>query len=133
MGRVVVILVYAAGVAVASWRAGRGGWAIPFSAILGGFFVFRLAGECALLALPKDGRPGGPGVERVVGWLVVGRPLATGVFFMALSVAGLVRYPHGLGIVLGAIGLLVGQAGVIVGLDLLRKWRREERADAAQA
>ena len=118
---------------VAGWQGSRGGWAIVFTAILGAFFAFRLAGECALLGLPDDASLHGGRRERVAVWLVLARPLTYGLFVASLAVAGLARYPHGLGIVLGIIGLLVGQAFVLAGLGVLRDWRRAEKADAAQA
>ena len=133
MSRAFAILLSAAGVGVAGWQGSRGGWAIVFTAILGAFFAFRLVGECALLGLREDASLHGGRRERVAAWLVLARTLAFGLYIASLSVAGLARYPHGLGIVLGVIGLLVGQAFVLVGLDILRDWGRAAKAGASQS
>jgi hypothetical protein len=133
VSRVLAILVYAAGAGAAGWQASHGGFAIVVSAILSAFCFFRLAGECALFGVSDDSSLHGGRRERVAAWLVLTRPLASGLCVASLSVAGLAWYPRGLGIVLGVIGFLVGQAFVLAGLGVLRDWRRAEKGGAAQA
>lgn len=125
--------VWLAGIAVGAWRAAEGTRASVFAAIFGLFCVFRLASAISLAGLSEISATDTHLRGRIAGLLWVSRTAATGLVFASWSVAALALYPHGLGIVLGAIGLLMGQGFLIVDVRLVRDWRRVGVVSLSQA
>ena len=115
--------VWLAGIAVGALRSAEFSRASVFAAIFAVFCAYRFASAVSLAGLSGVSATSPYRRVRAAAWLWISRTLATGLLFVSLSLGALVLYPHGLGIVLGVIGLLVGQAFLIFGVQLLRAWK----------
>jgi hypothetical protein len=119
-------LVWLVGLALAATRTVQWTHGGPFALVLGLFALYRLASACTLLRVDELGVHRESRWDVVATWLFFGRSAANGAFLVSFSLVGIATHPHVLGIVLGVIGLLVGQAFLVFGIGLLRDVRRAE-------
>jgi hypothetical protein len=95
--------------------------------ILGLLWAHRLAGTVGLLVVDDPFGPGAGRLARLTGWLYLSRTAALGAATLAGTIAVMVARPHRAEIIIGVIGLLVGQAALIAGIGLLRTWKHRLR------
>lgn len=114
------IAVWLALSALCTWKATGGSLFFAFFAV---FCLYRLVSEVSVYRIDSPG-PGNDRRETVAVWLVVGRTAVTGAVVLAGSVVAMIVRPHAAVIILGVCGILVGQALLIFGIQLLAQLRR---------
>lgn len=106
--------------ALCTWKATSGRLFFAFFAV---FCLYRLVSEVSVYLIDSPG-PGNDRRDTVAVWLVVGRTAVTGAVVLAGSIVAMIVHPHAAVIILGVCGILVGQALLILGIQLLTKLRR---------
>ena len=115
-------------IAVGAWKTVPLRSGSAFMVCLGVWGLFRLATAVALYRVVD--RFAVAATERkdvVAGWLYMARPAANGAFFASLGVLSLAQWNR-IGLIVGAVLLTVGLSSLMIGLWLLRGWRRNRIA-----
>lgn len=94
---------------------------------LGLWGLFRLASAVAILRVDDLSVASSDRREVVAGWLFIARPAANGTFFVSSGILVLAQW-HGPFAIVGVVLLAVGLASLVVGVGLLRGWRRKRIA-----
>lgn len=111
------VTIWLALLVAALWKATAGS---AFFSLTAAFALLRVASELAVLRAPVMTR------YSPAAALYIGRTAANGAFICAASIIGIIEQPHAAVVVLAVCGLIAGSCLLILGVQLLARFRARE-------
>lgn len=122
------ILVWLAVFAVSLWLVTQ---RIAFGVIVATFSGYRTAGALLLYKAGAIRARGGSGIHVLAGSLYFTRTAVSGLLLASVGVAAIASHPDRAGVLIGVLLLFISSPFLILGVQLIHRWRdalREERA-----